>query len=121
MTELIIELPWPPSVNTYWRSIGPGRVIISKKGREYRESAIKNCAHIDTLLTGRLSVKIEAYPPDARKRDLDNLPKAILDALTHADVWLDDSQIDDLQIVRREKVENGSITVIINNIESKSC
>ncbi|WP_317472009.1 RusA family crossover junction endodeoxyribonuclease, partial [Cronobacter sakazakii] len=30
-----------------------------------------------------------------RKRDLDNLPKAVFDALTSAGFWLDDGQVDD--------------------------
>lgn len=38
--------------------------------------------------------------PDRRRRDLDNMPKALFDGLTHAGVWTDDSQIDDLRIVR---------------------
>ncbi|NBW23084.1 MAG: RusA family crossover junction endodeoxyribonuclease, partial [Caulobacteraceae bacterium] len=42
----------------------------------------------------------EAFPPDKRKRDLDNVLKSLLDALTHANVWDDDSQIDDLRIYR---------------------
>ena len=32
-----ITLPWPPSVNTYWRNFD-GRMIISARGREYRET-----------------------------------------------------------------------------------
>jgi Holliday junction resolvase RusA-like endonuclease len=31
-----VTLPFPPSVNTYWRTFR-GRMIISAKGREYRE------------------------------------------------------------------------------------
>jgi crossover junction endodeoxyribonuclease RusA len=50
---------------------------------------------------GRLAVEIEAHVPDKRKRDLDNLFKAVLDSLTHAGVWADDSQIDALRIVRK--------------------
>jgi Holliday junction resolvase RusA-like endonuclease len=45
-------------------------------------------------------VVVEVYVPDRRKRDLDNLHKGILDSLTHAGVWGDDSQIDDLRIYR---------------------
>nr|DAH86622.1 MAG TPA: endodeoxyribonuclease RUS [Caudoviricetes sp.] len=30
------ELPWPPSVNHYYRHVGP-RVLISRDGRKYRE------------------------------------------------------------------------------------
>ena len=38
---------------------------------------------------------IEAWMPDKRVRDLDNLLKAPLDALTRAGFWVDDSQIAD--------------------------
>jgi crossover junction endodeoxyribonuclease RusA len=45
-----------------------------------------------------LKVEIEAWRPDKRKRDLDNLLKAVLDSLAHAGVFEDDSQIVDLRI-----------------------
>ena len=47
---------------------------------------------------GKLCVEIEAYRPDKRRRDLDNLLKAALDACTSAGVWEDDSNIVDLRI-----------------------
>lgn len=94
-----IVLPWPPSVNRYWRSVA-GRVLISQEGRAYREAVLaqmmiqrKAATH-----TGKLVVEIEAWRPDNRVRDLDNLLKATLDALTHAGVYKDDSQIVDLRI-----------------------
>jgi crossover junction endodeoxyribonuclease RusA len=40
------------------------------------------------------------FPPDKRKRDIDNLLKSLLDSLTHAKVWKDDNQISDLRIYR---------------------
>lgn len=110
---LNLQLPWPPSMNHYWRSV-PGRgVLISAKGREYRESV---CAAVlvqraAKQLAGRLVVEIHAFPPDKRRRDLDNLLKSCLDALTHAGVWLDDQQIDDLRIVRKAA---GGGTVQVN-------
>ena len=94
-----ITLPWPPSVNTYWRNVN-GRTVISAKGREYRETVgdqmilQKQVKHF----TGRLRVEIEAFRPDKRRRDLDNLLKATLDGLAHAGVYEDDSQIVDLRI-----------------------
>lgn len=89
--------------------------MISKKGREYRAEVIrilgKQAPH-----TGRLGVSIFAYPPDDRRRDLDNIPKAILDALTHAQVMEDDSQIDTLQIFRRTTMAGGFVSVIIEQL-----
>ena len=95
----MISLPWPPSVNRYWRS-AMGRVLISEEGRRYRAHVARWC-----LLGGiqktdkRLCVSIIAHAPDGRRRDLDNLLKAPLDALTHAGAWEDDSQISDLRIM----------------------
>lgn len=97
-TEL--TLPWPPSVNRYWRSV-KGRVLISAEGRAYRDGT--ESIAIDRAKPfhdARLGVSIRAYSPDLRKRDLDNMLKAPLDALTYAGMWDDDSQIDQLSIAR---------------------
>lgn len=112
-TTLTLSLPWPPSVNTYWRRVG-SRTLISKAGRLFRKSVVNDLAVSLTkrdIMRGRLSVKITAHPPDLRKRDLDNLPKGVLDALTHAGVWVDDEQIDDLRIIRGEVRKPGCLVV----------
>jgi crossover junction endodeoxyribonuclease RusA len=72
-------------------------------------------------LEGRLSVEILCYPPDNRKRDLDNLPKAVLDACTHAGVWLDDSQIDHLEITRCDTRRPGHVLVSVKTIDDLVC
>lgn len=64
----------------------------------------------------RLCVSILLYPPDRRVRDLDNYFKALLDALTHTNLWLDDSQIDELRIVRGEVKKGGECLVRISEI-----
>jgi crossover junction endodeoxyribonuclease RusA len=94
-----ITLPFPPSVNTYWRNFN-GRTILSAKGREYRLAveALLHKQNIDLKLTTKLKVEIEAFRPDNRRRDLDNLLKAPLDALGPSNVYEDDSQIVDLRI-----------------------
>jgi crossover junction endodeoxyribonuclease RusA len=115
-----LVLPWPPSVNTYWRHIakGPlaGRTLLSEKGRAYRgDVALALVSQQNSLppLRSRLAVTIHAHAPDLRKRDLDNLPKGILDALTHACVWDDDCQIDRLVIERKEPRKDGCVVVTI--------
>ena len=98
----MMVLPFPPSTNTYWRSVPGKGVLISEKGRQYR-SAVQALALSQAwpkFGEKRLRVAIEAWMPDKRRRDLDNLLKATLDALTHAGVWDDDSQIDVLTIER---------------------
>ena len=96
-----LTLPWPPSTNTYYRNVA-GKTLISAKGRAYRAAvAVQVLVQRGALrLESRLCVAIVAHVPDKRRRDLDNLLKSTLDSLTHAGVWLDDSQIDSLTISR---------------------
>ena len=112
-----ITLPWPPTVNTYYRSVG-GTVKISEKGRAYAKAVADQVLiqRAAKQLAGRLQVHILAYPPDKRKRDLDNLFKSVLDALTHAGVWLDDEQIDALSIRRGHAVAPGSVRVEVREV-----
>ena len=97
-----LTLPWPPSLNRYYRHTairGQPRTLISEDGREYRRRVQRIVGPV-LAHRGRLAVSVLACPPDRRARDLDNTSKALLDALTHAGVWDDDSQIDGLAIWR---------------------
>jgi len=109
-TETII-LPWPPTVNTYWRNVS-GRSIISKGGRLYREAVKKLVAehHAGLHFDGLVAVDFHAHMPDRRRRDVDNLPKAMLDSLVHAGVLADDSLVDDMR-VRKARDANGQILI----------
>lgn len=109
----VFELPYPPSVNHYWRRVG-FRTLISREGRRYRMEVVARLAAVRRRpLTGRLFVRLTVHPPDARRRDLDNLPKALLDAMQRARVFRDDGQIDRLDIERGAVVPGGSVTVEI--------
>lgn len=118
-----LQLPFPPSVNSMWRTprSGPlaGRTMLSEDGRRYRRAVADAVlvARAGRQFRQRLAVTIEARMPDRRKRDLDNLPKAVLDGLTHAGVWLDDGQIDDLRVWRSDRM-GGCVLVTIRVIES---
>ena len=117
-TTTNITLLYPPSVNSYWRSIGRGRVIISSKGRLYRQAVIQDVSDLDLpVLQGRLKVTIQAWMPDKRRRDVDNITKALLDALTHALVYQDDEQIDDLRIIRMGIEKPGRVEIEIEEID----
>ena len=111
-----LELPMPPSVNHYWGVSGKHR-FIGKKGKEFRARVMDavNEAGIQAL-EGRLSVHIALFPPDNRKRDVDNVLKPLLDACEHAGCYENDSQIDELHITRRDVVKGGACTIIIIQI-----
>lgn len=106
-----ITLPWPPSVNRYYRNVA-GKTLISAEGRAYRSAVVNLLAESRTAppMAGSVGVDIEAFMPDKRRRDLDNLLKGLLDALTHAGLWLDDSQVVDLRI-RKAPTIGGMVKV----------
>lgn len=126
---LKIDLPWPPTVNHYWghRAAG-GRVykFVGQKGKDFRAEVIElmepykeRCMeHFQKGI--RLRVVVHIYPPDRRRRDIDNLGKALLDALDHAGAYDDDSQIDDLRFVRdlEDIVKGGKVVVTIQELKA---
>lgn len=113
---MVIELPWPPSVNHYWRRQG-ARYFVSSKGKAYRDTVYYLCAENRGLfrLNQRLFVTIQAFPPDRRRRDLDNILKSLLDSLQYAQVYEDDSQIDHLTI-KRNSSNDGKVIVTITEL-----
>jgi crossover junction endodeoxyribonuclease RusA len=111
-----LALPFPPSVNHYYRHVG-ARTLISRGGRAYRDAVVALLRpRRSQPLTGRLMVAIQIHPPDRRRRDLDNVQKSLLDALQHAGVYADDSQIDTLTITRRDPVSGGAAVVAITEV-----
>lgn len=113
---LTLELPYPPSLNHYFRCFR-GRTVISASGRTFRRT-------VCTLLrkaglrpvAGRLAVAVDLYPPDHRLRDVDNALKALLDALQHGGAYFDDSQIVWLLTIKAQVVEGGKAVVSIGQL-----
>lgn len=113
-----IRLPFPPSVNRYWRT-WRGRMLLSEAGRAYQRQVAMVCLLLGVRkpVTGRLAVDIIANPPDHRKRDIDNLFKAVLDGLAHAGVYANDEQIDDLRIRRGVVGKPGGVVVTVTELK----
>ncbi len=115
---ITVTLPWPPSVNKYWRIFG-NRKILSENGRAFKAAALKAVAQQLGLiqpwqsLACDLEVQLFAYPPDKRRRDVDNLFKAAIDSLTESGLIVDDSLISKLSIERFGPVKGGLMRVNI--------
>lgn len=110
-----ITLPWPPSVNAMYR-VFRNRSILSAAGRAYIAESGKHLLIQEAAGMGidkRVAVSILVYPPDRRRRDLDNLLKGALDALVHAQVIRDDSLIDRLTLERCNVVTDGKLLVTV--------
>jgi crossover junction endodeoxyribonuclease RusA len=109
-----LVLPYPPSVNTYWGFKGSQRFLTSK-AREFKAETLQRFQK--SGLTGfgdaRLHVAVYLHAPDRRIRDIDNIAKPLLDALTQCKVFEDDGQVDQLLIVRRNVIKGGACQVVI--------
>ena len=112
---ITIMLPYPPSVNTYWRANGKRR-FISKAGMAFLNEVITRCKLEKVPQFGdvKLQVEIIVYPRSKRKFDLDNCLKSILDALQKARVYDDDYQIDKLYVERGEQIKDGGCKITLS-------
>jgi len=126
---MTLTLPYPPSVNHYWRHYR-GRTVISREGRAFRASVCALLAPAPGMSGhgprkppsgGRVALDMDAFPPDRRRRDLDNIQKAVLDSLEHAGVYEDDSQIDLLLTRRCEVTPGGRIEVGVHDMPLRRC
>lgn len=115
---ITLTLPMPPTINHAYGQRPGGGKYIKPAGLEFRKAVadIVAAAGHDTL-TGRVSLFVAVHPATRAKQDLDNRSKALQDALTHAGVWLDDEQIDELHLVRREVVKGGMVKVVITELK----
>jgi Holliday junction resolvase RusA-like endonuclease len=112
------DLPWPPSVNRYYRHVGP-RVLISREGRKYRMMAVSRLGGLFEKFSGTVALSLDCYPPDRRRRDLDNILKCLLDSLVNAGVMEDDSQMKRLQMEMYEPIPEGLVHVHVAPIPKR--
>ena len=115
---MLLTLPYPPSVNTYWRNFR-GHTVLSQKGRDYKLAVAEyvSANNVPKFGDSKLKITMILQPRDKRKIDLDNRIKCVLDSLQEAGVFNDDFQVDDLHILRGQQVSGGRILVTIETIE----
>jgi len=124
MVAAMVELTlgYPPTVNTYYRNVN-GRMLLSKVGRVYKMQAAEIAALEGVLnlgYEGPVEVWIAASPPDARKRDLDNILKPIMDCLQYTGIIVDDSQVVSIHAYKLPKdAESPQVRICINPADSK--
>lgn len=96
----------PPSVNKLYRSFiagGKVRRALSREATAWKVHALgqltKEMLTRETL-EGRLRLEVRVRFMNRRRQDIQNRLKALCDVMETAEVYLDDSQIDELEVVR---------------------
>ena len=108
-----------PSVNdTYGLTVKGGYPIkfVKAKGKEYF-LCVKKYVHYNNFnIHANILLKVEVIITFATKHrnDLDNRLKSLFDSLTRADVWEDDSLINELHVYRGPISKPGGIVVKIS-------
>jgi crossover junction endodeoxyribonuclease RusA len=74
-------------------------MAIGARGKQFRKETLYLAARqVDKrdhfAADKKIYLSVAVFAPDRRKRDLDNIFKAMNDVLTHAGIYADDSKID---------------------------
>lgn len=118
-----LHLPYPLSVNRYWRNFR-GHTVLSKKGREFKQEVaalgllskvkiINEPVRVSMLILPKRTRKGAAYQ---RVIDVDNGLKCVLDSLQGV-AYIDDNQVKSLRVDYGEPVPNGGCIVWVERLE----
>lgn len=122
------ELPFPTklSVNNLYRYTN-SYVYKTKTAKDYQTLVYLKLLKEKKFTVEKLIFTMEVYPPDKRKRDLDNLLKNVLDSLMYARMFHDDCQIEEIHVIKKEVVKDGLLKISLKvkdnddgNSESKT-
>lgn len=115
------RLPFPLSVNNLFRTLPNGLRVKTGKYKAWMKvasDAVKSQGVVS--IGGPVSVTVLVVRPDRRKRDLDNLLKAVLDTLVLLGVIEDDSVIERILIEWHSDNLGGCLVEIREHEREKS-
>lgn len=116
-----LTMPWPPSGNHMWKHAG-GRHYLTQAAANYYAEVAWRVQEEGKLVNLDMPLKVQCwlFPPDKRRRDMDNAWKVIADSLTKAKVWQDDSLIKSLHLEWGAVEKGGLIRVLIQPYVEKT-
>lgn len=93
-----LTLDKPPSWNAVYKTSLQGHIYMSKKGKEWKETAVAHaktalrCAKFDTY-PGKVYIEYQLYLANVERSDIDNRLKLTNDVLEAAGVITNDNRI----------------------------
>ena len=118
---MILEFPFPPSVNHYLGRFG-NRTYKTAKAKAYNKTVydLVKASHADKGFNTPLCVYYFYWFPDKRKRDIANYEKVLTDSMVTAGVMTDDHLIHKLIQEKKGYCKDGKVVVIIYPHPSQS-
>lgn len=121
MNEIDLLLPYPISVNRYWRT-GKNGTYIGKEGLTFKNEVYAKYAYRHRLTHDSVRLDITIHPkltlkgkPHKTLIDLDNGLKSILDSLINV-IYFDDKQVKEINIKYGNAIVKGGSAVRINKL-----
>lgn len=111
-----IEIPWPPKeLSPNARVHFQTRASHAKSYREYVYWVTRMAPDVPAVGSeGEITLRLDFHPPDARKRDLDNMLASIKNGLDGlADALCVNDQRFALHLYRKDPIKGGKIIVSI--------
>lgn len=94
LVEKTFILPFPPSVNAMYANVPRvGRVKTKAYRAWFKLAATQIRLQRGRLIPGPVEIAIRITRPDNRRRDIDNLSKAVLDLMVAMAIIEDDSRV----------------------------
>lgn len=86
--------------------------ILTIPADEYHKVAAIARRAANPVFVCPVQVELDRYPPDSRRRDIDNSEKSLLDALTQAGVYEDDSLIHKITVTKNQPLPPDGMAII---------
>lgn len=116
VASLLLELPLPPTINSYYQYRGFRR-FVGPEGKEFKAKVAQIIGTIPVRFwDSRLALTIHLHFRDKRRQDISNRIKALEDALVQANLFDDDSQIDEEHIYRSSIIKEGRAVIEIKSL-----
>ena len=122
---ITLEFDWPPrelspNAREYWRSKAQFAQVARAMGRFAATKFLEDYSGPAIPLTGELEVQYHFYPPDKRRRDLDNchaMMKSYQDGVFET-LGLDDAKIEMVEIRRCAVTPPGKVVMFLTQFET---
>jgi len=112
--NISLELPLPPTINSYWGFSGHRRFLTTKAVQFKAEVAHEVSQQKIRFGNAKLEMTVTINFRDKRIADISNRLKALEDALVQAGLMDDDSQLKVIHLYEGPIVKGGKCSVKIN-------